>query len=284
MLTGSVVTRKQIRTTRQTIARVGICAAITLAVGSLQACGNSTHAANATASTATGPRVTPFDVAGFPSDLQLEPERVFIAFVDMQYGERSVSRWYMGFGTNNRGQTVKLEVDALAPTADQANRYCAAIAGAAAFFMKGVQYTLVIAGERSVASAASPGVVLFKPATYKPVSCPRPDGPLVDPARANEPRTSDDAISRFVQFLDKYYGAFGVAGSGSWYAGYAYPGTGTKIAVNVHDRTGALAIKRCDTVRPLADWLLGPFAKQFTVQVRGVSGTGSTSWPAVNCP
>ena len=66
--------------------------------------------------------------------------------------------------------------------------------------------------------------------------------------------------------------------------GYAYVGTGSKIAVLVHDQTAAAGTRRCDIVRPLAGWLLGPFAKQLTLQVRGVSRSGSTSWAAVNCP
>ena len=83
-----------------------------------------------------------------------------------------------------------------------------------------------------------------------------PGGPPVDPAQANEPRTSAEAIDRFVQFLGKYYDAVGASQSDSWYAGYAYPGTGTKIEVEVHDPTAALGSKRCDTLQPLANWLL----------------------------
>jgi hypothetical protein len=267
------------------IVRVGIAAAV-LAFGSLQACASSTDAANATAPTTARPGVAPLDIAGFPTALQLDPERVFIAFLDLQYGDRSSSHWYLGFAhsESESGQTVQLEVDALASTSDQASRYCAAIAGAAAYFMQSTTYALVIAGEVSVTSAENPGSVSFRPAKFEPTPCPKPVGALVDPVRENEPRTPDDAIDRFVRFLDKYYREVGASDADSWYAGYAYAGTGTKISVAVHDPTAALGTKRCDTVRPLADWLLGPFAKQFTLQVRGTSSTESTSWPAVNCP
>jgi hypothetical protein len=80
-----------------------------------------------------------------------------------------------------------------------AERYCAAIAGAAAYFMQSTTYALVIAGEASVTSAENPGSVSFRPAKFEPTPCPKPVGALVDPVRANEPRTPDDAINRFVR-------------------------------------------------------------------------------------
>ena len=70
------------------LGRVGVCAVMTLAVGGLQACGSSSHATKANGSTATGPSAN-VPAAGFPPDLRLDPERVFLAFVDMQYGDRS---------------------------------------------------------------------------------------------------------------------------------------------------------------------------------------------------
>jgi hypothetical protein len=283
MLAGSVAAGRPMRAARLMIVRVGVCAAVLLAFGSLQACSKSTHPAKATASTTTPTSAARVAVADFPRALHLDPERVLTAFLDLQYGDSSAAHRYMGFANSRSGQTVQLEVDALASTSAQASRDCAAIAGPAAFFMKGVTYALVIAGEVSVASAASPGSVSFQPATFKPVSCPKPEVPLVDPIRANEPRTSGSAVDRFVGFLSKYYRAIGASDADSWYAGYAYAGTGTKIEVDVHDPTAAVGTTRCDTVRPLAAWLLGPFAKQFTVQVRGTSGAGSTSWPAANC-
>jgi hypothetical protein len=265
------------------MARVGVGAAVLLAFASVQACSSSSHAAKPTASTTTPTSVTPLDVAEYPSALHLDPERVLGAFLDVQYGDSSAAHWYLGFGDSRRGQTAELEVEALASTSAQASGYCAAIAGPAAFFMTGKPYALAIAGEVKVPLAASPGSVSFQSAPFTAVSCPKPAGPRVDPLRANEPRTSNDAIDRFVGFLDKYYRTVGASEADAWYAGYEYAGTGTKIAVLVHDPTAAAGTSRCDTVRPLAGWLLGPFAKQFTLQVRGASGSGSTSWAAVNC-
>ena len=254
-----------------------------LAVASVAACSSRAHTAKAPTSATTTTRVAPRLAAGFPRELRLDPERVFAAVVDLQYGDRSDSHWYMGFGASTSGRTVQLEVDALAATRGEASRDCTAIAGPAAFFMKGATYSLEITGEIRVVSAANQGAVTFRPANFAPVSCSKPAGPLVDPIRASEPRTSDEAVDRFLGFLDKYYLGLGASDTDSWYAGYAYLGTGTAIAVNVHDRTAALGRKRCDTVRPLGDWLLGPFAKQLPLQVRGTSRSGSTAWPAVNC-
>ena len=151
--------------------------------------------------------------------------------------------------------------------------------------MKGRKYSLVVNGEVRVVSATNQGVVSFRPAKFQAGGMPETRWTGGRPgARANEPRTSDAAVDRFLGFLDKYYRGISAAGSDSWYAGYAYVGPSTKIAVGVHDRTEALGVERCDTVRPLAAWLLGPFANRFTVQVRGTSPSGSAVWPAVNCP
>jgi hypothetical protein len=263
--------------------RAGICATVLLAFGSLAACSSSSHAKSTTSTTTGTPGTggSAVDVAGFPNALHLDPVRVLRTFVDQQYGDGTPAHWYQGLGQS--GQPVSLAIDALASTADQARGYCAAIAGPAAFFMKGVPYTLVVSGEVSVPAGGS-GAVSFQPAKFKPVSCPKPTGPLVDPVRANAPRSSNGAIDRFFNFLYKYYSASDAPPADSWYAGSAYVGTGTKIAVDVRDATAALGIKRCATVEPLAAWLLGPFAKQFTVQVSGMTATARPSWPAVNCP
>jgi hypothetical protein len=284
MPNGSVGHSRQFRTARSAIARVGMCAAVLLGIGSLAACSSSSYPSGVPASTTTRAGEASPGVAGYPTALHLDPKRVFTAFVDMQYGDGSASHWSLGLGYSEGGHAVQLDVDALASTPDQVRRYCAEIAGPAAFFMKGVTYSLLVTGEVKVESAASPGSVTFQPARFKSGSCPKPSGPLVDPVRANAPRTSNDAIDRFLRFLDKYYSEVGPGHADAWYAGYAYAGTGTNISVGVRDSTPALGTKRCDTVRPLGEWLLGPFAKQFTLQVRGASDTGSTSWPAVNCP
>jgi hypothetical protein len=44
--------------------------------------------------------VAALDIAGFPTALQLDPERVFVAFLDVQYGDSSASHWYLGFAVN----------------------------------------------------------------------------------------------------------------------------------------------------------------------------------------
>ena len=114
-------------------AGAAISVAATVAVVSLAACSSSVGSANATTTTnrttTTAPRVAPADSAGFPAELRLVPEGVFAAFVDLQYGDRSDSHWFMGFGASPSGDTLQLEVDALAATRDEASRDCAAIAG-----------------------------------------------------------------------------------------------------------------------------------------------------------
>jgi hypothetical protein len=182
--------------------------------------------------------------------------------------------WYAGGGFEAKNlNELELETFVYASSARAARRYCTPLASAAAFFMQGHRYTLKLTGRTHLTS----GVV--GDAKFAPFTCPAYTGAITDPIPASVPGTFAAAEQHLTKFLNEYLGTFGNRGPDAWlFTADASAGVAT---LGVTDATPAKGLLRCKTLRPLARWLLGHFAKQETIRV---AGSGNATWDAVTCP
>jgi len=218
---------------------------------------------------ATRSQPAPFPAGTRPATAD-QADEMFRAFIATGPG----ATWYAGGGFSALSLN-KLELDMFvyATSAGAARRYCAPMASAAAFFMQGHQYTMKVSGRTHLGSG------FVGNAKFADFTCPKHTGAITDPVPASIPTTFAAAEKQLAKFLNEYLGTFGNSGPDSWL--FTADAAGGVTTVGVTDATPAKGLLRCKTLRPLAGWLLGQFAKRETIRV---AGAGNATWAAATCP